>query len=239
VREHEEGDVFLDPSHAYIEAFPSIPADGMLATFNRARAIVREDIRFLSPDHALVQDAIDLLVDSKAGTTAFGFVPAKTPNLLLEAIFVLETVADARWHVDQFLAPTPVRVVTDLRGADLTAARPAVALAEDFADSSLPRFLEQPGFTAGVFKTMLESATERATELGHAARSAAREKANAALTAELQRLRDLQKINDHVRPAEIELIEKQREHTRAAIDQARLRLDSLRLILEGPRAPGE
>jgi len=55
IKEHEEGDVFLDPSHAYIEGFPSIPADGMLATFNRQRAIVREDIRFLSADHALVQ----------------------------------------------------------------------------------------------------------------------------------------------------------------------------------------
>jgi ATP-dependent helicase HepA len=114
-----------------------------------------------------------------------------------------------------------------------------VALAEDFADSSLQRFLEQPSFNAGVLKTMLASATERADERGRVLQSAALEKANAALTADLQRLRDLQKINDHVRPAEIELVEKQLEHTRAAIDLARLRLDSLRLILEGPRAPGE
>ena len=39
IKDHEEGDVFLDPSHAYVESFPSIPADGMLATFDRARAI--------------------------------------------------------------------------------------------------------------------------------------------------------------------------------------------------------
>ncbi|MEO5961394.1 MAG: RNA polymerase-associated protein RapA, partial [Opitutaceae bacterium] len=118
IKDHEEGDLFLDPSHAYVESFPSIPHDGMLATFDRARAIVREDIRFLSPDHALVQDAIDLLIDSKSGTTAFGFLRSDKPNLLLETIFVLETVADTRWHVDQFLAPTPVRVVIDLRGQD-------------------------------------------------------------------------------------------------------------------------
>ena len=77
IKEHEDGDVFLDPSHAYIEGFPSIPRDGMLATFHRKRAIVREDIRFISPDHALVQDAIDLLVDSKSGTAAFGFVKSR------------------------------------------------------------------------------------------------------------------------------------------------------------------
>jgi ATP-dependent helicase HepA len=47
IKEHEEGDVFLDPSHAYVEGFPSIPKEGMLATFSRQRAIAREDIRFL------------------------------------------------------------------------------------------------------------------------------------------------------------------------------------------------
>jgi ATP-dependent helicase HepA len=64
---------------------------------------------------------------------------------------------------------------------------------------------------------------------------AAQSKATAALSADLQRLVDLQKINDHVRPEEIALAQAQLDHTRTAITQARLRLDSLRLILEGPR----
>jgi ATP-dependent helicase HepA len=116
VREHEEGDVFLDPSHAFIEGFPSIPADGMLATFQRRRAIAREDIRFVSADHSLCRMRSICLLESKTGTTAFGRIEADEPALLLEAVFVLETVADSKWHVDQFLAPTPVRVVVDLRG---------------------------------------------------------------------------------------------------------------------------
>lgn len=234
VKEHEEGDVFLDPSHAYIEGFPSIPADGMLATFHRARAITREDIRFVSPDHALVQDAIDLLIDSKSGTTAFGRIEADAPNLLLEAIFVLETVADSRWHVDQFLAPLPVRILVDLPGEDLTDAREAGSIAAEFEDATLQRFLERPGFDPAVLKAMLESATERAGERTRGLKAVAEAKAVAALTAELQRLLDLRKLNDHVRAGEIELARAQLEHTRAAIGQARLRLDSLRLIVEGP-----
>ncbi|HUR57571.1 MAG TPA: RNA polymerase-associated protein RapA [Opitutaceae bacterium] len=234
VKEHEEGDVFLDPSHAYIEGFPSIPADGMLATFTRERAIVREDIRFLSADHALVQDAIDLLIDSKAGTTAFGRIEADEPNLLLEVLFVLETVADSRWHVDQFLAPTPVRIVVDLRGNDLTDERSAASLADDFEDATIQRFLEQPGFNGGVLKEMLETATERAGERSQALKSAADAKADAALTADVQRLLDLKKINDHVRAEEVDLARAQLQHTRGAIAQARLRLDAIRLIIEGP-----
>jgi ATP-dependent helicase HepA len=234
LKDHEEGDLFLDPSHAYVESFPSIPADGMLATFDRARAIVREDIRFLSADHSLVQDAIDLLIDSKSGTTAFGFLRSDKPNLLLEAIFVLETVADSRWHVDQFLAPTPVRVVIDLRGADHTEAYPAAALADDFSDGVLHRFLERPGFNLGFLKKMLETATERAEARSLALKTAAHTRATAALAADLQRLVDLQKINDHIRPAEIALAQEQLTHTTAAITAARLRLDALRLVVEGP-----
>ncbi len=234
LKDHEEGDLFLDPSHAYVESFPSIPADGMLATFDRARAIVREDIRFLSADHSLVQDAIDLLIDSKSGTTAFGFLRSDKPNLLLEAIFVLETVADSRWHVDQFLAPTPVRVVIDLRGAEHTEAYPAAALADDFSDGVLHRFLERPGFNLGFLKKMVETATERAEARSLALKTAAHTRATAALAADLQRLVDLQKINDHIRPAEIALAQEQLTHTTAAITAARLRLDALRLVVEGP-----
>lgn len=237
IKEHEEGDVFLDPSHAYIEGFPSIPRDGMLATFSRQRAIVREDIRFLSADHSLVQDAIDLLIDSPAGTTAFGFMKSTQPGLLLEAIFVLETVADSRWHVDQFLAPTPLRVVVDVRGRELTAERPANVIAEDSEDVELHRFLDRSGFNAAILKKLLDAATERAEVQGRGLKEAAAAKATATLTAETQRLVDLQKLNEQVRSAEIGLAREQLERTRTAIDQARLRLDSLRLIVEGPTKP--
>jgi ATP-dependent helicase HepA len=233
VKDHEEGDLTLDANHAYVEGFPSIPRDGMLATFDRRRAITREDIRFLSADHPLVQDTIDLLVDSPAGTTAFCTLEAKKPNLLLEAVFVLETVADAKWQVDRFLAPTPVRVLLDIHGRDLTDDDDFDAELELAEDAPLPRFLEKPGFNAHLLKTMVEAATEKATERSKTLKQAAREAAATALTAELQRLVDLSKVNDHVSPKEIELAKRQVLQTRTAIEQARLRLDSLRMIVAG------
>jgi ATP-dependent helicase HepA len=54
--------------------------------------------------------------------------------------------------------------------------------------------------------------------------------------ADRQRLIDLQKTNDHVRPEEIVLATEQLEQTRLAIAGARLRLDSIRLIVEGASA---
>jgi ATP-dependent helicase HepA len=239
LKEHEAGDIFLDPSHAYLEGFPSIPREGMLATFSRARAIVREDIRFISADHPLVRDAADLLIDSKSGTTAFSLIRSEAPNLLLEAIFVLETVAEAGWHVDQFLAPQPVRVLVDLRGNDLTAKRHALSVAADAVDGSLQRFLERPGFNAAVLKAMLEGATELAEVQTESIRQAAAAKAREILGADLQRLVDLRKINNHVRLEEIESARQRLGLIGEAIAQARLRLDSLRLVIEGPAVSTE
>ncbi len=233
IREYEEGDVFLDPSHAYVESFPSLPAEGMLATFDRRRAIAREDLRFLSADHPLVQDAIDLLLESKAGTTAFGAIAAEEPNLLLEAVFVLEAVADSRWHVEEFLAPTPVRVVVDLRGDDCTARHPAAAVAADFEDREIHRFLERPGFNAELLRQMLAAAEEHAGRHSQTLRDAAAARAGETLGAGIARLVDLRRLNDHVRPEEIELAREQLAQTRSALAHARLRLDALRLIVAG------
>jgi hypothetical protein len=41
-------------------------------------------------------------------------------------------------------------------------------------------------------------------------------------------------VNDHVRPREIELAQVQQSALQTALQQSRLRLDSLRLIWKGP-----
>jgi len=208
IKEHEEGDVFLDPSHAYIEGFPSIPHDGMLATFNRQRAIVREDIRFIRPDHSLVQDAIDLLIDSKAARRRLVSLRRTNPTSCSKRFSCSKPVADSRCMWISFSPPTPVRVVVDVRGNDLTDERKAASLADDFVDATIQRFLERPSFNIGLLKTMLGSATERAEERTRTLKAAAMLKASTVLSADCQRLVDLKKLNDHVRPEEIQLADR-------------------------------
>ena len=233
IKEHEEGDLFLDPSHAFIEDLSSIPAEGMMVTLDRRRAAVREDIRFVSWDHPLVRDTLELLLNSPHGTAAFAMVAADEPNLVLETVFVLEAVADSRWHVDEFLAPTPLRVVIDVRARDLTSARPAGPLDHATPDSAILRFLERPQFNAALLKTMVDGATALAENQARKARDDATNRATAILGAAIQRLIDLRKVNDHVRSEEITLAEEHLRRVQESIGQAGLRLDSVRLIVEG------
>jgi len=135
--------------------------------------------------------------------------------------------------VDQFLAPTPVRVLVDIHGKDLTDDTNYSRLTDDVEDAPLPRFLERPGFNGTLLKNLVEAANERAKAHTLTLKKTARERAAAVLTADLQRLVDLSKLNDNVRPEEIDLAKKQVLQVRTAIEAARLRLDSLRLIVEG------
>jgi ATP-dependent helicase HepA len=233
LKEHEEGDLFLDADHAYVEGFPSIPREGMLATFDRRRAIAREDIRFLSADHALMDDTIDLLLNSPTGTTAFGLVEADAPNLLVEAVFVLETVAESHWHVEQFLPPQPVRVVVDMRGRDLSGEWDEATLADLVREVPIQPFLARPEFNAGLLKHLVEQATAQAERDAAAVKQTAEKTAHDQLGADLQRLVELSRVNDHVRPAEIKLAQTQLKKTCGAIREARLRLDALRLVVAG------
>ena len=50
---------------------------------------------------------------------------------------------------------------------------------------------------------------------------------------------DLRKLNDHIRPEEIALAQEQLKQATGAIEQARLRLDSIRLVVEGPVMKGD
>jgi len=235
--EHEEGDVFIDPSHAYVEAFPSIPSEGMLATFQRERATAREDIHFVSRDHPLFTDALDLLINSPKGSSSFGWLESDAQNLLLEAVFVLETVSQSRWQADRFLPPTPIRVLVDIRGNDLGDEYAMPQLSEELQEGDLHRFLEMPGFTYELFKSLLEGAEDLAEVESRQFIKSGHKQATEQLGESVKRLINLRKINDHVRPDEITTAKEQLQHTLQAIQEARLRLDSLRLIFASPERP--
>lgn len=233
VKDYEGGELFIDADHAYVEGFPAVPRDGMLATFDRSRAIAREDIRLITADHAVVTDTMDLLVNSSNGTTAFGLVAGETPNLMMETVFVLETIADSRWHVEQFLPAQPVRVVVDLSGQDLTPDWDEKTANELVQETAVAPFLERPEFNADLMKHLVETATEKAELSAEPIKDAAETRARDELGADFQRLVDLQKLNDHVSPQEIKMAQSQLKKTCGAIRAARLRLDSIRLIVAG------
>ena len=81
---------------------------------------------------------------------------------------------------------------------------------------------------------MLEKATSLAETQAVTLRQSALDAMNQLLGHEVRRLQNLAQVNDHVRPQEIQLAEKQQADLAVSLQQSRLRLDALRLIWKGP-----
>jgi ATP-dependent helicase HepA len=125
----------LNPQGIITDSFPSMPAEGMVATCDRRQALSREDVGFLTWDHPLVTGAMDLLLGSETGNCVFAVLPAANERtMLLELFFVLEAIAAPRLHADRFLSPTPIRIMINHKLKDVS---------EDFSDSTWKQKLQK------------------------------------------------------------------------------------------------
>ncbi len=219
----------LRPGHLLADAFPGLPDEGLSVTLDRPRALSREDLGFFSQDHPMVRGAIDLLLGAETGNAAFGIWRAPAPDAIyLEAHAVAECVAPAALHVDRFLPPKPIRVVVDHRLKNETDNAP-LAKAK-FEKGDIHRLLHNDTLKRKLIPSMLAETQRLAEEDLKLLVKTATASMDSRLQTEIDRLQHLAKVNNQIRPEEIQALEDQRTALRHALAGTRLRLDALRLI---------
>jgi ATP-dependent helicase HepA len=217
------------------DAFPSLPDEGAIATFDRVRALSREDVMFLSWDHPMVTGSMELLLGSEQGNCAFGLWNEEGAKLILgELVFIVECVAPGHLQLDRFLPTTPVRIVVDHRKEDRSDDFPRTLLQDRLSKGSVYRIVDNADFTQNLLPGMLKAGGEFAEARIGGIKAAALSEMELNLRGEIERLRALQRVNDHIREDEIESLDRQLALLREQIFSARLRLDSIRLIWKGP-----
>ena len=230
VEELAARDYLLRPGHLLTDAFPSLPETGISGTFDRARALSREDLAFFSTDHPLAGAALDLLLGAEGGNSSFGVWSASGSDaILLEVLWVVECVAPPALHLDRFLPVTPLRVAVDHQLADQSG--DAALKSAKLEKGDVLRLLDRGVVKRKFFPSMLAKSEELAGERMREVVAAAQARLGAELEAGIARLEELQKRNDHVRPAEVALLRERKAAMDGALAGARLRLDGLRLIL--------
>ena len=217
----------LHRGQRHSETFADLPPDGLAGTFDRATALAREDLEFLTRDHPAILGALEHLIDSEYGNASFAHWKAgQGKAILLECAFVLEALAPTRLHLDRFLPPTAIRILVDHHGNMLDPAPPTAALVP--GDSR--RLVGQESFRLAIFPKMLAAARALATTAAIAPAEAARHLAAASLGADLERLTDLATRNPQVSANELAALRALCDESLTALATPRLRLDALRLI---------
>ncbi len=221
----------LHPASYSAEVFPSVPKEGVQVTFDRKRALSREDVSFLTWDHPMATGAIDKVLSSTIGSASCGLIRGTGgPGLLLELIFVLETAGKQRIDIDRFLADTPLRIVVDHTGKEVTENYSVAMLNKIVVPGRIDPLLENEVFVDTLLPNMISSATEIAEELGELEISKGLARMNQKLDHEINRLTALQKKNKDIRADEIQAAIEERNTLTSLIKKARIRLDAVQLI---------
>lgn len=225
----------LGSAGVFADSFPGLPAEGLTVTAERSRALVREDLQFLSWDHPLVTAALDLVLGSEQGNSSVAHWPDEQFRALyLEAVFVLECIAPPDLQADRFLPPTPLRVLLDHTGKDVSATWEAEALARRIKPGDLHALLDMPGLRENLLPELVARAETLANERAPKLVLRAQQQMNTELGREIARLSALQRVNPNVRPEEVAALAQQQAALTQHLKTARLRLDAVRLIRRGP-----
>jgi len=219
----------LQPGNVITDAFPDLPKDGMSVTFDRERALSREDIALMTADHPMVRSSVDLLLSGEAGNSAFGVWEAPGPkSIILEAFYLVECVAPAALQTDLYLPAVPVRVAVDHQAQDLTSDKGLIKAI--LKQGNHRKILDQPRITGEIIPAMIKALDVLAGQRRVKIIKKSLREMGAAFDLEKARLEDLQQVNPMIDEDEISANEDRRSELKNALAGARLRLDSLRLV---------
>ncbi|GAB6139610.1 RNA polymerase-associated protein RapA [Methylosoma difficile] len=221
--------------HMRVANFPELPEDGVTVTVSRNNALAREELKFLTWEHPMVNAAMDLVLTSETGNAVISVIkhpPAmKAGQFLMECLFVAECSAPAELQIGRFLPPTPIRVLIDQNNKDVTAAIPHRDLLEtgvNFDKQKIIAFLNK--MRAHLAK-LLDTAENKAKEDMQMLVDDATQAMLASLSAEIKRLVRLQKVNPTIREEEIEQLKDMTLLAHENIQAAQLRLDAVRFVI--------
>jgi len=234
--EFHSADCFIvKPSdHLRVSHFPELPEEGMTITANRACALAREEIQFLTWEHPLVTAAMDMVLSSETGNATISVI--KHPELrggqfLLECLFIVECSAPAELQIGRFLPHTPIRILIDQTQKDLTefiAHSDLEETGQTFDKQQILSFLNkqrQP------ITKLLTAAEHIADTLKQQLIDEATKAMLDSLSTEIKRLVRLQKVNSTIKSEEIEQLKDMTLLAHENIQAAQLRLDAVRFVI--------
>ena len=231
---HSENCLIIRPTDHMVNRFPGLADDGMTITYDRDTALSFEDAHYLSWEHSMVRDAIDMVVTNEPGNTALTAVKyrgVQAGSVLLECLFVLEAAAVEALQSQRYLPPTTIRIVMDEHGNDHNEKLAHDVINRAAAAVDINTAIQVVRAKQKALKSLLQKCEQRAQQQAPAIFKAAHAQAEDILMREINRLKALQQVNPNVRDDEINFFDRQLQALTQLIDATRLRLDALRVIV--------
>ncbi len=213
--------------------YPELPEDGLLFTCDRQTALGREDTGFLTWEHPLVQQALDVVITDFTGNSTM--IVIRHENLepgkvFLEILHVIHCIAPAAIMADRYLPPGILRTVISEDLSEISELLP-FSSHEDALDVPRPALFSILESRDRQLRDMLAAGKAIALEKLAVLQSTAMDTMLRELDTEIQRLDYLADINPNVHPAERDALKERKEKLVSAITKAEPGVDALRVIV--------
>jgi len=233
VEEHKPGSFIITPAEHMLGQFPGLHDDGMTITFEREVALLHDDMHFLSWDHPMVLNGMDMLLGNELGNTSVCSIrhpELKPGQLLLQAVYILQLDPPIELQQalsQQSLQPLPVLITLNEQAEEI----------EHNLQEKQMKTLDK-----NICKQVIQLKQTEIKNLLNQAASILKQHAEDYLTMhyqgqrltlenEIDRLQQLQQINPQVRDEEIEFFSDQLQVLNSSLHHPVSRLDSVRLII--------
>ncbi|CDL79394.1 RNA polymerase-associated protein RapA [Xenorhabdus cabanillasii] len=227
--------IVLNPSdHMLVPDFPGLPQDGCSVTFDREKALSREDTQFLSWEHPIIRNGLDLILSGDTGSCAVSILKNKAlpvGTLLVELIYVVEAQAPKYLQLTRFLPPTPLRLLMDLKGTNLASQVEFESFNRQLNAINRHNASKLVNAVQKEVHAILQQSEPLVEQQARELIEKAKKEADEVLSAELSRLEALKTVNPNIRDDELEAIESEHKHLLLNLDQANWRLDAIRLVV--------
>ena len=233
--EGSENSLILKPSENLVTGeLPFLDDGGITCTFERGTALARDDLHFLTWEHPLVKETIDIVYNSELGNASVAMIKAKSikpGTVMVETLHTADCPAPKRLEIGRYLDQTPLRSLITLDGRDLGKA---------ISCENLTKLIKPVSITqsAGVIRELRPKLVAALAELDKRAevhvkhlQAKAQARAESSLHAEAHRLRSLGERNSSVREDEISAMEQLLTETTEAVLRAEPRLQGIRVVV--------
>ena len=232
---HSEHCLVLHPSdHMLTGYFPGLKEEGVTVCFDRAKAQQREEMEFITWENPMISEAMEMVSSMDIGNVAIAALKLKAipaGTLMIECFFAIQCSAPKKYQVDRFLPATPIRVLLESSGKDLTAIIKHAQmnkLAEHVKKSTRLAILKQ---IRGELEKMIGSAQTIAQGRAQPLITAAQERVASTMGEELNRLTELKQLNGTIREEEIEFVASRQSEALAHIANASAELKAIRVLI--------
>jgi ATP-dependent helicase HepA len=227
--------LILKPTdHMLASEYPGLPEDGVTITFNRKTALSRDDVTYLTWEHPIISNGMDIVLSSEIGTTSVAILKNNSlpaASTFLELIYVVETINTDNAQLSRFLPTTPIRLLLDKNAKNL-----GESVTFDSFDRQLTpinRHISRKIANASqaLIDQLIKQSLPTAQSLMADIIDEAKQTMQRTLEQETSRLLALQTINPNIREEEIQHLRDQQTTFTTILDNTQLKLDAIRFIV--------